>query len=201
MVNYQYQILLMPEKFSFLTQLLKRTSGQDYKLAENYVLLRDMVFTTKPDAIGIVQPAGVEDVWGVIMETGYPEAIATLAVLADGSVSLYFSNGGGIIGMGSHEGPQRSAQALLAIAPRFREHCEATTKYPLPKKAHVRFYLLTQQTTLTAEALEDDLGNNRNPLSPLFHQAHELITEVRAIDERQQARQTLSSDTPNAQGQ
>lgn len=191
----------MPEKLSFLTQLLKRASGQDYKLAENYVLLRNIVFTTKPDAIGVVVPTNPEDVWGLVMETGYPEAVATLVALADGSVSLYFSSGGGMIGMGSYEGPQRAAQALLALAPQFRKHCEATTKFPLPQKGHVRFYLLTHQAALTAEAGEDDLGNDRNPLSPLFHRAQHLITEVRAIDEKQQNRRDLLSHSPQAHGQ
>jgi hypothetical protein len=191
----------MSEKFSFLTQLLKHVSAQDYKLAENYVLLRNMVFSTSPDAIGIVQPEKPEDIWGVVMETGYPEAIATLVVLADGSVSLYFSNGGGMIGMGSHARPQRAARALLVLAPQFRENCEATTKYPLPQKDHVRFFLLTRATTLSAEALEDDLGNDRNPLSPLFHKAHELISEVRSIDERQSAQRGPSSQPPEAHEQ
>lgn len=186
----------MPEKVTFLTQLFRRASGQDFKLAENYVLLRNLVFTKKPDAIGVVGPAKPEDVWGVVMETGYPEAIATLVALADGSVSLYFSNGGGMIGMGSHEGPQRAAQALLTMAPQFRANCEATTKYPLPRKSCVRFYLLTQRATLTAEAGEEDLGNDRHPLSPLFHQAHDLIAKIRAIDEKENARRPIISQSP-----
>ena len=36
-------------------------------------------------------------VWGVVMETGYPEAVVTLVSLGDRTTSLYFSNGGGII--------------------------------------------------------------------------------------------------------
>ena len=39
---------------------------------------------------------------GGLMETGYPRAVATLVVVADGSTSLYLSNGGGTIGAGQH---------------------------------------------------------------------------------------------------
>jgi hypothetical protein len=179
----------MSDKFSFLSHLLGRAAaGPEYRLAENYVLLRDMVFTMRPEAIGIIAPHKPEDIWGVVMEQAYPEALVTLVALADGSVSLYFSNGGGIIGMGSHARPQRAAQALLAAAPEFRQHCQPTTKYPLPQKNHVHFYLFTHHATLTAEAREQDLLRDHNPLSPLFHKAHELITEIRLIDEKQEGK-------------
>jgi hypothetical protein len=34
-------------------------------------------------------------VWGILMETGYSEATATLLALGDGTTSLYLSSGGG----------------------------------------------------------------------------------------------------------
>jgi hypothetical protein len=40
----------------------------------------------------------------LLMETGYPEAVATLVAVADGTSSLYFSNGGGFIGVGTPAG-------------------------------------------------------------------------------------------------
>jgi len=39
-------------------------------------------------------------VWGAIMELGYARAVASLCAFADGTVSLYISTGGGIIGAG-----------------------------------------------------------------------------------------------------
>ena len=38
------------------------------------------------------------DVWGVLMELGLEQGVATMVAFADGTVSLYFSGGGGIIG-------------------------------------------------------------------------------------------------------
>ena len=40
---------------------------------------------------------------------------------------------------------------------------------------------------LTAAHPEDDLGNDRLPLSPLFHQCHGLIAAIRWADEQRQA--------------
>lgn len=172
---------------SLLTRLLgTAVSGRDYKLAENYVLLREAVFAATPEAIDITGESEAHGVWGLVMECGYPETVATLVALADRTVSLYFSNGGGMIGMGSHEGPQRAARDLLRIAPRFLEYCDSTAKYPLPRREHVRFYLFGQDVTLTAEAAERSLMGDEHPLSPLFHVAHELISEIRKLDRKNQ---------------
>lgn len=173
---------------SLLTRLLGTgNSTRDYKLAENYALLREAVFSATADGLGIVDASVANGVWGLAMETGYPETVASLVVMADGTVSLYFSNGGGMIGLGCHEGPQRAARSLLKIAARFVEYCDPTNKYPLPLKEHVRFYLFSQNLTLTAEAKDYDLSRDAHPLSPLFHIAHELITEIRMLDENGRA--------------
>lgn len=178
---------LMAGFFAFITGLLAPSaSAADYQVAEVYSGLRNMVFSMKPDSVGIKlnEPSRV---WGVVMETGYPKAVASLVALADGTVSLYFSNGGGIIGLGPHDGPHRAAQSLLTASQQFTEQVKQTMSYPLPEPSYTRFYLLTGNGVLTAEAKEDDLGNNRHALSPLFYKGQELISEVRAVDEKLRA--------------
>lgn len=182
-------IFLMASFFSFIAGLFSPSaSAADYKVADAYSVLCDMVFSTKPDSIG-VKLKDANEVWGVVMETGYPEAVASLVALADGTVSLYFSNGGGIIGLGPHAGPHSAAQSFLAASQQFSKQVQPTKNYPLPKPSYTRFYLLTGNGVLTAEAKEDDLGNNRLPLSPLFYKGHELISEVRAVDQKLRAEQ------------
>jgi hypothetical protein len=183
------RIFLMASFFSFIAGLFSpSTSAADYTVAEAYSGLRNMVLSTKSDSIG-VKLKDTNEVWGVVMETGYPEAVASLVALADGTVSLYFSNGGGIIGLGPHAGPQRAAQSFLAASQQFSKQVQPTKSYPLPKPSYTRFYLLTGNGVLTTEAKEDDLGNNRHLLSPLFYKGHELISEVRAVDQKLRAEQ------------
>lgn len=172
---------------SLLTRLLgTAVNTRDYKLAENYLLLRDSVFATTADGIGIVDGHVSNGVWGLVMETGYTEAVASLVALADGTVSLYFSNGGGMIGLGAREGPQRASRTLLDTAPRFLGYCERTTKFPLPRKQCVRFYLFSRDLTFTAEAADAELSADRHPFSPLFHSAHDLITQIRRLDPKRE---------------
>jgi hypothetical protein len=172
----------------FAGLLSPSASAADYQVAEAYSGLRGMVLSAKPDSIGIKLKEPSE-VWGVVMETGYPTAVVSLVALADGTVSLYFSNGGGILGLGQHAGPHRAAQSFLASSQQYAKQAPPTKSYPLPKPSYTRFYLLTGNGVLTTEAKEDDLGNNRHLLSPLFHKGHELIFEARAVDQKLRAEQ------------
>jgi hypothetical protein len=154
----------------------------DYKIAEIYTGLRSKLLGARPTS----PPAGrsADDLWAVLMETGYATAVVTLLAFADGTVSLYLSNGGGLIGMGGHEGPRKAARALLDFAPTFLDQLRATSEFPLPLEKHTRFYLITYGGSYTAEALEEDLGNQRHSLSPLFYAAHGVITEIRLVSEK-----------------
>jgi hypothetical protein len=113
------------------------------------------------------------------METGYPEAVATLVVLADGTTSLYFSNGGGVIGAGEHAAVRAAAQNLLSSAEEHLDGFMAVVETPLAHVGQVRFYIRTFNGTLSTEANEDDLGEGRHKLSRVFHAAHSVISAVR----------------------
>ena len=151
----------------------------EYEQADIFRDLRDQILTLEPGSLGTT--ADSPEPLAVLMETGYPEAVATLVCVTDGSASLYFSNGGGMIGGGEHEAVNAAAKSFLASSRSFRESFEPTTDYPLPDKGSVRFYMVTGSGVVAArQVAEDDLGNMRDELSPLFHQGHEVITAIRA---------------------
>lgn len=150
----------------------------NYEVADVYNGLRDQVLQLKADAIGQTDTAQSK-VFAVLMETGYPEAVATLVAVGDGSASLYFSNGGGIIGGGEHEPVRKVCGEFLMLAQDFVSKSNTTDVFPLPRKGNVRCYLVTRGAVYTFEAPEDDLGYERHPCSPLFHKGHELIAAIR----------------------
>jgi hypothetical protein len=113
------------------------------------------------------------------METGYPEAVATLVALGDGTSSLYFSKGGGIIGGGGHARVRAANDHFLATAEAYVTEFTKADATPFPAVGRVRFYVRTFEGTVTAEASEDDLGEERHPLSPLFHSGHAVIAAMR----------------------
>lgn len=175
-------LLLMAAFLSSLARLFGADEpAARYKTVEVYDSLRSQVLGLRPEQVG----AKKEDhVIAVLMETGYPEAVATLVSVVDGAASLYFSSGGGIIGGGENERPNAASKKLIRLADSFLRHTAKTEKTPLPKEGFTRFYFVTSSGLFTFEEKEEDLGEGRSVLSPLFHSAHELITELRLIDEQ-----------------
>ena len=155
------------------------------KVADIYLGLRNQALSLEPGQIGLNLDTS-NPVFGILMDTGYKDAVVTLSVMGEGSVSLYFSNGGGIIGLGEHEGPRRAGLSLLSFANQFKNHLKPTKEFPLPIEGYTTFYILTIKGVITSSAKEADLGNNRLPLSPLFHKAQEVITEARLVEEKRQ---------------
>lgn len=143
------------------------------------------------------RPANFDGFWGVVMDMGLPNGTATMIAVADGTVSMYTSAGGGIIGVGPHEGPKRVAAELLQFAPSFFAHCQATTEFPLPKPGSTCFYLMGSKATMTAEAASQALGSGQHVLSPLFLKCHELLTQIRLVDQKLRAK--TSNEPPPVQ--
>lgn len=143
-----------------------------------YSDLREQALSVKPSDIGLKDFPESAPV-ALLMETGYPNGIATLVAVADGSTSLYFSNGGGVIGAGTHAAVREVVLRVLSFCSKFSDHLHPTLDFPSPAIGSVRFYLVTQKGTYTASAEKQDLGHNRLPMSPLFHACHELISAIR----------------------
>jgi len=146
-----------------------------YEVAEVYRGLRTQVLGLAKDS----PFASGDGPAAVLMETGFPGAVVSLVAIADGTTSLYFSNGGGMIGLGAHEAVRAASARFLAAAAAASGEMKAADGTPLPALGRVRFYLVGADGTRTAEAAEQDLGNHRHALSPLFHLGHAVISAIR----------------------
>mgnify|MGYP001106350993 CR=1 FL=1 len=141
--------------------------------------LRDQAFRASAADLEIEPTERHPRVWGAIVELGYPTGIATLLVLAEGTISLYFSNGGGVIGAGEDPAVQRTGAILLDG---FEAHLEAIPRVeatPSPRIGRVRFYARTFDGTRGTEVPEEDLRSGADTLTPLYHAAHAVITAIR----------------------
>ena len=81
----------------------------------------------------------------MLMETGIDDSAYSLLATVDGAVSLYFSNGGGIIGAGEHERPRTAAAAFLDLAEHFAARAVPASDTPLPEDRQVIFYFVTTE--------------------------------------------------------
>jgi hypothetical protein len=150
---------------------------------EKYTKLRNFLLNANPNDIGIFKSDEVPNVWGVIMEMVYSDTVGTLVSLADGTTSLYFSNGAGIIGGGQHAIIAKSTKAFIATAEKYYLQMSKTESFPLPTAGRVRFYVLTFSGVVTLDIDENELASHKHELSPLYYSGQEVITQLRIIDE------------------
>jgi hypothetical protein len=148
-----------------------------------YRTVRSSILTLAPARLGISPSAKLPNVWGVLMETGYTPAVVTLVSLADGTTSLCFGSGGGVIGAEKHTTVREATAAFIAAAEHHRDKLTPTESFPLPDVDRVRFYVLTFSGTLTAEAGERELGKTTHELSALFYAGHHVITQIRVTSD------------------
>lgn len=153
--------------------------SQPYRPVDVYLDLRDGVL-----ALASSQALGSRTAKLVLMEVGYPEVAMTLVAAHDGMASIYLSSGGGVIGAGEHPEVREEALTLLALAARRLAAAEIVTRYPLPQRGRVRFYLIGSDGVRTAEAARDELADDRHALSALFHQGHRVIAAIRQRSSR-----------------
>jgi hypothetical protein len=157
--------------------LFGRKRGRQQSPADIYQGLRGQVLELTLEQLG--DAYADEPILALLLETGYPEAVATLVAVADGTTSLYFSNGGGIIGAGEHASVADASRRWLEAGRTFLPALTEVTDPPLPEAGMTQFVGVTPAGLRSAVAVEDDLGNNRHALSPFFYAAQDVITQIR----------------------
>ena len=81
-------------------RLAPRTSRTPLAPREVSANLRLGILKSKPEAFGIVVPDTPAGVWGTVTDSPLLKNMVTVVAMADGSASIYYSTGGGIIGGG-----------------------------------------------------------------------------------------------------
>ena len=131
--------------------------------AEVYAGLRRQVIDLQAAQLG--DQFAQAPILALLMETGYDQAVATLVAVADGTTSLYFSTGGGIIGAGANESVALASRRWLDAGATFLEQLEPVADPPVPAPGQTQFVAVTNDGLRAAVALEGDLGGNRHALS------------------------------------
>jgi hypothetical protein len=147
--------------------------------ADIYADLRSIALTVDPAAIE--RPEG--EPWSgalvAMMEIGMSSGTATFVAIADGSVSMYTSSGGGVIGAGEHAAVRAAGDRFRATAAEARSQMLSTSDFPGPARGEVRFQLRTEDGGFTGVAPESALAAGRHSLSELYAAGQDLVTEIR----------------------
>ena len=145
--------------------------------------LRSMALSV--DLATLQTPA--EEPWGgagvAMMEIGMDRAVASVVAIADGTVSMYTSTGGGVIGAGAHAAVRGEAARFRTVIADSRGLLTPSADFPLPAPGEVRFQARIGQDGFTAAAPESALRAGRHPLSTVYAAGQDLLTEIRLASE------------------
>lgn len=164
--------------------LFSRLTGKSRPDDNPYDGLRQQVLRVQPGDIGL-QVSAENPIFGVVMETGMGRDVATFLCLADGTVSLYLSTGGGVIGAGQHAAVRVASDEMLRLTNEYAAaYIAACGSAPgrIPKNGMVHFHLLTGDGVHTAECRESDLQAQQDPFANLYSNCHQVMAEVREAE-------------------
>ena len=146
--------------------------------------LRAALLSSKPSDFGLAATPELPRVWATLMEMRIGDADVSLVAVADGSTSLYFSNGGGIIGAGQHETVRAASRKLLVVTDKLFE-AFVVRDAPIPVvKGTVSFTILTYDGLRVARDAEERLQQKKSPLWPAYWVGQEVITTIRLASEK-----------------
>ena len=150
------------------------------KAIQTYLGLRNGALHSTSGKVKPPKSLRPSDPWAILMDWPTGDRTATTAAFADGTVSIYISNGGGFLGGGQKYASVRKAgENMLALAREFQPQMHATKDYPLPPQGQVNFYLVTNSGVFTISAPESECKTRTHPLTRLYFAGQEIITQYR----------------------
>jgi hypothetical protein len=152
------------------------------EIADIYLRLREQALSFGSEEIKAPPAVPGGRALGVIMDMGFDAAVVSVMGLADGTTSMYVSNGGGKIGMGDIEDVAAASRRWVEVAETAGGLAE-TDEDALPDEGMIRFNVLTTGPRLYAEATEDAVAEDTHPLFPLFAAGQAVIGQIRRFDE------------------
>lgn len=143
-----------------------------------YAGLRTMALSASRQSLGL--PASSRPVVA-LMDIATDDYTLTVVATDDGSASIYFSNGGGLIGGGQrHDAIRQAALEMIGVAGQSVPQMALVKEYPLPGAGQTSFYVVTDAGVLSATAPTRRIeGDRSHPLRALYAAGQDVITQYR----------------------
>ena len=148
-----------------------------------YLGLRNQILHLSRENCGLPATAGPSEPCAALMDWGVNNGTATVVAVAEGTVSIYLSSGGGSLGGGQgHAAIREAGRKFLNLAKESLPKMQKTMEYPLPGRGQVYFYVRTGVGVFTARTSQEELNSHSHPLRSLGDAAQEIITKYRQIE-------------------
>lgn len=173
----------MKNLFGRISKLLGVSKVNKPSVSSAYMDLRNQVLSLVSGKVPeLADPKN--GVYAVMFETGYNVHSFTLVAISDGSTSLYFSNGSGIIGAGQHEPARSNAFKFFEMASNCIESFKKVDVANSPTSGNAQFILITNRGLFSMSDLESNISSPHHQFADLFYAAHDLIKSVREVEVR-----------------
>ncbi len=133
--------------------------------------------------IGVIPTPDLPNVWGVVMDMGYPNTLVTVLTIADGTSSVYIGQSG-VIGAGEHPQVRAAGEALLKTAEACLDIFKSGLGVEAPGVGEVRFHILTHTGRVSGSWPIQVAGDGVGLESAMFHAGQALLSQVRMASER-----------------
>ncbi|PYG89029.1 hypothetical protein LY28_00849 [Ruminiclostridium sufflavum DSM 19573] len=163
---------------------LKDNNKNDQSDELTYASMRKLAFTFTPDDMGIKMGNDYQ-VFGAVVDMGVDKGkTATMICFIDGTASLYFSNGGGIIGAGQHEAVKKAVSTFLESCfqalPAMKKIDNIDT---LPEENNHTFYLFTRAGIFSINIDIQNVDKSKE-YKLLFSQSQLVLNEMRKVSKK-----------------
>ena len=144
--------------------------------------LRAKLLATRPDELKLEPTEHLPHVWAALLDIGMVGGSATVAVVADGTVSMYTNTGGGMIGAGQHQVIHAPAARFLKTVEAIHNSLAAATEAPLPKAGEAAVVALTHDG-MRRTVVELRLLSVNDPLARAWVAGQDLLTALRELQQ------------------
>lgn len=144
-----------------------------------YQDLRNQFLRLPPPPRG--DSALIPDVYGAVVDFHIGAGLVTTVAHVDGTSSLYFSTGGGVLGFGNHPGVRAASAELLRLLSRDVGLMVRTSNIGLPSPGMTDIRALAASGLLLARAPSSEFDTQRHPLWPAFKVAMAITMQLQAI--------------------
>ena len=142
--------------------------------------LRAKVLATTPSDVNIKPSQQLPHVWAALLDIGTATGSATVAVVADGTVSMYTNTGGGMIGAGQHQVIHMPAARFLKTVEAIHGSLDVVADAPLPGAGEAAVVALTYDGMRRA-LVELRLLSAKAPFARAWVAGQDLITALREL--------------------
>lgn len=146
--------------------------------------LRRMILTSAPGAFGWKSTDEFPRISAVLVDVPFEGKTLTVLSAWDGSASLYFSSGGGIIGGHAHDHIRTAAPDLVRAAEAILDFASPSFGIDYPGQDSVRFHMLTGDGVMVLDSPMSFVRNRAHPCAPLFKLAEWMIHALATLPQR-----------------